>query len=73
MNFDGDNAPPTPPHNNTSMCPEPGTPGFDKWVAAENAARERAGAGINHQRLATLAADKAAAEKTRKELEASHV
>lgn len=66
--FDGDNvAAPTAPENNPSNRPAPGTPGFNEWVAAEETARANAGSGINHARLATLAADKAAADKTKAE------
>lgn len=66
QHFDGDNvAAPTAPENNASNTPAPGTPGFAEWLAADKASRDAAGSGINSQRLATLAADRKAAEETR--------
>lgn len=60
--FDGEGEAPAHPRNNLSGIPEQGTPAWEAYVDAELAARARAGSGINHQRLATIAKDAAARE-----------
>lgn len=66
MHFDGNNPAPIAPHNEIGALPEPGTPAFDRYVEAENAAREIAGSGFNAARAATLARDRELAEETRR-------
>jgi len=62
LHFDG--AAPAPPLPQNGI-PEEGTPVWERYLAAENAARAIAGAGHNAARAATLAADAAAAKATR--------
>ena len=53
------------PQNNCSNLPPVGSPEWEARLDAELAARALAGSGINHARASVLAADRAAAEKTR--------
>jgi hypothetical protein len=65
MHFDGAGESPAAPHNEVSRIPEPGTPGFDAFIEAEKRAREPWISGINPDRNAVLARDKAAADAQR--------
>ena len=71
MNFDGAGEAPSRLGNNLSDLPRPGTPEFDARNAAEVAARDIAGSGINPTRLQVLAAEKAAGDRARAELAAT--
>jgi hypothetical protein len=63
LHFDGVNEAPPLPKNG---IPEEGTPAWERYLAAEQRARDVAGSGINHQRLATIEADRKAVEESRK-------
>lgn len=65
FDFDGEGQAPAAPQNNATNVPAPGTPEAAAWIAADKAARDKAGSGVNHQRLATLAADQKAVEESR--------
>ena len=67
MQFDGDTESPNHPENNCSNLPAMNSPEWKANQLAETIARAVAGSGVNRARAATLAADRAAAEKTREQ------